>query len=165
MTAPRTAHRHLQRHRRRRVSRSEPRRQLHQRARRHGELDVHRGTGNYNNASGTAAIVITKANATINVNGYTGVYDGAAHGATGTATGVGGGDSAGLNLGASFTNVPGGTANWTFTGDGNYNDASGTAAIVITKADATVTVNGYTGVYDGAAHGATGTATGVGGVT
>ena len=87
----------------------------------------------------------------------------AAHGATGTATGVGGGPDAGssLNLGASFTNVPGGTANWTFTGGTNYNDQNGTAAIVINKADATVTVNGYTGVYDGAAHGATGTATGV----
>ena len=97
------------------------------------------------------------------VNGYTGVYDGAAHGATGTATGVDGEDAQrGLDLGASFTNVPGGTANWTFTDvTGNYNDASGTAAIVITKADATITVNGYTGVYDGAAHGATGSATGV----
>ena len=46
----------------------------------------------------------------------------------------------GLNLGATFTNVPGGTATWTFTDvTGNYNDASGTAAIVINKADATVT--------------------------
>ena len=48
---------------------------------------------------------------------------------------------AGLDLGASFTNVPGGTANWTFTDvTGNYNDASGTAAIVINKADATIMV-------------------------
>ena len=61
--------------------------------------------------------------------------------------------------------MPGGTANWTFTdATGNYNNASASVAIVITKADATVTVTGYTGVYDGAAHGATGTATGVGGV-
>ncbi len=96
--------------------------------------------------------------------GYTGVYDGAAHGATGSATGVGGAALSGLVLGDSFTNVPGGTASWTFTdATGNYNNASGTAAIVITKADATVSVTGYTGVYDGAAHGATGTATGVGG--
>ena len=58
------------------------------------------------------------------VNGYTGVYDGAAHGATGTATGVLNEPLAGLDLGASFTNVPGGTATWTFTdGTGNYNDA------------------------------------------
>ena len=33
---------------------------------------------------------------------------------------------AGLDLGASFTNVPGGTANWTFTDvTGNYNNKSG----------------------------------------
>jgi hypothetical protein len=116
---------------------------------------------NYVGQNGTADIVITKATATVGVNGYTGAYDGAAHGATGTAMGVLSEALAGLNLGASFTNVPGGTANWVFTdGTGNYTDDAGTAAIVITKAMATVVVNGYTGVYDGAAHGATGTATG-----
>ena len=119
-------------------------------------------TGNYNNSSGTASIVIDKANATIDIDGYEGVYDGSAHGATGTATGVLSELLAGLDLGASFTNVPGGTANWTFTDvTGNYNDALGTASIIINKANATIDVNGYTGVYDGAAHGATGTATGV----
>ena len=61
----------------------------------------------------------------------------------------------GLNLGATFTNVPGGTAHWTFAGGTNYNDQSGDVAIVINKADATVTVSGYTGIYDAAAHGAT----------
>ncbi len=123
-------------------------------------------TGNYNNASGTATIVISKTNATINVTGYTGDYDGAAHGAAGTATGVLGETLAGLNLGASFTNVPGGTANWTFTDvTGNYNDASNTVAIVISKANATIDVSGYTGIYDGLAHGATGTVTGVLGET
>jgi hypothetical protein len=122
------------------------------------------GGTNYNDESGDAAIVITKAKATVTVNGYTGVYDAAAHGATGSATGIGGTPVSGLNLGASFTNVPGGQAHWTFTdATGNYNDESGDAAIVITKAKATVTVNGYTGVYDAAAHGATGSATGIGG--
>ena len=43
----------------------------------------------------------------------------------------------GLDLGASFTNVPGGTATWTFTGvPATTTTQSGTAAIVITKADA-----------------------------
>jgi hypothetical protein len=121
-------------------------------------------TGNYNDATGTAAIVLSKANATIVVDGFTGVYDGAAHGATGTATGVGGAALAGLDLGVSFTNVPGGTATWVFTDvTGNYNDATGTAAIVLSKANATIVVDGFTGVYDGAARGATGTATAVGG--
>ena len=90
-------------------------------------------------------------------------YDGTAHGATGSATGVGGVDLAGLELGAKFTDAPGGTAHWTFAGGTNYNDQSGDAAIVINKADATVSVTGYTGVFDGTAHGATGSATGVGG--
>nr|MBA3356688.1 MBG-2 domain-containing protein [Pyrinomonadaceae bacterium] len=120
------------------------------------------GGTNYNDQTGTAAIVINKADATVIVNGYTGIYDAAAHGATGSATGVGSADlSAGLNLGATFTDVPGGTANWTFTGGTNYNDQTGTAAIVVNKADAIINVSGYTGVYNGAAQGATGTTTGV----
>jgi hypothetical protein len=98
------------------------------------------------------------------VAGYTGTYDANPHGATGSATGVdAGGAAAGstLNLGASFTNVPGGTAHWVFSGGTNYNDQSGDVAIVINKADAVVSVTGYTGVYDGAFHGASGTASGV----
>jgi hypothetical protein len=79
-------------------------------------------TGNYNNTSGAVHDKIAKANAVINVVGYTGTYDGNAHGASGTATGVGGVDISGsLNLGSTFTNVPGGTAHWTFT-NSNYND-------------------------------------------
>ena len=103
-----------------------------------------------------------KKTAVIEVSGFTGTYDGAPHGATGTATGVDGEDlSALLSLGESFTNAPGGTANWIFAGNDNYNAAEGTAAITIDRADATVTVSGFTGTYDGVAHGATGTATGV----
>src|ERR671934_114418 len=68
-------------------------------------------------------------------------------------------------MGASFTNVPGGTANWTFTDvTGNYNNKSGTAAIVISKVDPTCAVNGFTHPYNGAAHGATGSCKGVGDV-
>ena len=48
----------------------------------------------------------------------------------------------------------------------NYNGASSApATITINKADPTVTVLGFTVVYDGAAHHATGTATGAGGVS
>jgi hypothetical protein len=69
------------------------------------------------------------------VNGYTGVYDGNAHGVTGTAAGV---KSENLNsllsLGASFTNAPGGTASWSFSGDANYKATSGAATISIAKA-------------------------------
>jgi hypothetical protein len=92
-------------------------------------------TGNYNNTSGTVNDSISQVSASITVHAYSGVYDGSAHGATGSATGVNGENLGGLlNLGASFTNVPGGTAHWTFAGDTNYNSASGDVAITITKA-------------------------------
>ncbi len=121
------------------------------------------GLANYSITYLDGELTVTKADAIIDVNGYTDVYDGFSHGATGSATGVLGEDLSGdLSLGASFINVPGGTATWTFTDStGNYNDDSGTAAIVITKADAIIDVNGYTDVYDGFSHGATGSATGV----
>ncbi|MFN4761506.1 YDG domain-containing protein [Gillisia sp. Q332] len=119
-------------------------------------------TGNYEDESGSVEIVIGKADATIVVNGYNDIYDGAAHGASGTAVGVNDEPLAGLDLGASFTNVGSHTANWTFTdATGNYNDDSGSVEIVIGKADATIVVNGYNDIYDGAAHGASGTAVGV----
>jgi hypothetical protein len=96
---------------------------------------------------------IAKASAQINVAGYSGTYDGNAHGATGTATGVGGVDlSAGLSLGASYTNAPGGTANWSFAGSNNYQDASGSVAITINKATATVIVTPYRVEFDGQSH-------------
>src|SRR5206468_3418870 len=126
-------------------------------------------TGNYNNASGSVSDKIYKANATIVVNGYTGVYDGNAHGATGSAKGVKGVKSetlAGLDLsGTTHTNAGTYVDTWTFTDvTGNYNNASSSVTDKIYKATATISVNGYTGVYDGNAHGATGSATGVGGV-
>ena len=122
------------------------------------------GGTNYNGQSGAAAIVINKANATVTVNGYTGTYDAAAHGATGSVVGVAGDASAAgsaLNLGASFTDAPGGTANWVFTGGTNYNDKTGTAAIVINKANAAITVTPYNVSYDTLAHTATATVVGV----
>ena len=111
---------------------------------------------------------IGKADATIVVTGKTVTYDGTAHGATGTAKGVMGEDLAGLDLGATFTNVPGGTANWTFTDvTGNYNNASGSVDIVINKAPTvtTVTINGGPFTYTGSAiTPATVTVTGAGGL-
>ena len=106
--------------------------------------------------------VVVKKNAVIEVSGFTGTYDGAAHGATGTATGVNGEDLSGLlTFGESFTDAPGGAANWSFAGNDDYNAAAGTVAVTINRADATINVSGFSGVYDGAAHGASGTATGV----
>src|SRR5204862_472655 len=123
--------------------------------------------------------------ATILVSGYSGIYDGNAHGASGTATGAAGVSLSGLlHLGSTFTNVPGGTANWTFDGDNNYNPAAGSVAIVIAKADVAIAINGYSSdggtvcdttplasatttiigyspTYNGASHTAGATATGV----
>lgn len=127
------------------------------------------GDSNYTDAAGTGAVTITRADANCTVNGYTGKYDASAHGATGSCAGVAADPSAAgsnLALGAQFTNVPGGTANWTFTGGNNYNDQSGTAAIVINRASSTTTIDCTAGApftYTGSAiTPCTATATGVG---
>jgi uncharacterized repeat protein (TIGR01451 family) len=92
--------------------------------------------------STTGTLVISKADATISVSGYTGTYDGASHSATGTATGAQGEDLSSLfDFGASYTNVPGGTAHWTFNAGNsntNYNASSGDVQIVISKATPTI---------------------------
>jgi hypothetical protein len=99
------------------------------------------GSANYNSIGNTTITdTIARANATIEITGYDGTYDGLAHGASGTATGIGGIDlGAGLNLGATFVNVPGGTAAWSFSDDPNYNDQNGTVAVTINPAHLTTT--------------------------
>ena len=74
------------------------------------------------------------------VNGYSGVYDTFYHGALGTCTGVGGENPGVLTLGTSYMDVPGGTVYWNFTGNGNYNDQSGSVLVEITPAEATCEV-------------------------
>src|SRR5215213_4575845 len=126
------------------------------------------GDANHNGSNDSKTFTIDKAAATINVNGYTGTYDGQAHGATGSAKGVDGAElpSSLLHLGASYTNVPGGQADWTFDGNGNYKAASGSVAIVINKASSTTTVNCPASVtYTGSAlTPCTATVTGAGGL-
>lgn len=120
------------------------------------------GDANHEGSTDSKSITITQASAGITVNPYTGVYDGNAHRATGSASGVNSADlNSLLDLGASFTNVPGGTAHWTFAGNTNYAPSSGDVAVAITQAEAVIAVSGYSDVYDGNAHGATGSATGV----
>ena len=96
----------------------------------------------------------------MSVNGYSGTYDGNAHGAGGTVTGVKGESLSGLNLGSSFTNVPGGTAHWTFTGGANYQDESSDVAITISKATASVTPDSKSKTYGADDPELTGTLTG-----
>src|SRR5207244_8171382 len=102
--------------------------------------------GNANFESSTSSAVsqsVAPATASFTVVGYSGVYDGHAHGATGSAQGVNGEDlSDGLNFGSSFMNVPGGTANWTFS-HANYAPVSASVNIEITPATASFAVVGY----------------------
>ncbi len=91
------------------------------------------GDTNYAPSTDSAAFDIGKALAECTVTGYAGTYDGAAHGATGTCTGVGGTSLAGLDLGASFTDVPGGAADWLFA-NRNYFADSGSVDIDISAA-------------------------------
>ena len=93
-------------------------------------------------------------------------YNGSAHTATGSATGVGNLNlSADLTLtGTTHTNAGNyATDGWTFTDPtGNYANASGTIDDVIGQATAAITVTPYNVTYNGSAHTATGSATGVG---
>ena len=100
--------------------------------------------------------------ANVQVTGYNGIYDGTPHGATGTATGVNGENlNALLRFNQTFTNVPGGSVHWTFDGNASYKPTSGDVAVTIAPADAVIQVNGFSGIFDGSPHGATGSATGV----
>ena len=128
------------------------------------------GDGNHLAASGTATLVIDKATPTVAATGGTFTYDGNPHPAGGSVTGVGGavlGPLAFTYNGAAEAPRNAGTYEVvaSFAGNSNYNAASGGATITIAKAAATVTVTGGSFTYDGAAHPATGTVTGVGGAT
>jgi hypothetical protein len=125
-------------------------------------------TTNYTAATASTSFTVNKAAATINVTPYTVTYDGAAHTATATVTGVGGASLpvADVTLtGTTHTNAGTYASDaWSFTdASGNYNDASGTVSDKINQAAATVNVTAYTVTYDGTAHTATATATGIGG--
>ena len=125
-------------------------------------------TGNYKNASKVVTDFISKATATLTVTGYNVTYDGTAHQATGTAIGVKGEVLSGLNVSStSHTNVGTGTYSDTVTFTdvtGNYKNATKVVTSFISKATVTLTVTGYAVRFDGVAHTATATATGVGGV-
>jgi hypothetical protein len=120
------------------------------------------GDANHTGDSSSATFSIGKAKATCDIHGYDGVYDAADHGASGACTGIGDEDAGSLHLGTAFRNVPGGSAHWTFTGNGNYDDQSGDVDITIRKAAATCTITGYDGIYDAAGHGASGACAGIG---
>jgi hypothetical protein len=124
-------------------------------------------TGNYKNTIKNVKSTIYKANATLLLTGYSGVYDGMAHQATGTAVGILGESLSGLNLSnTSHTNAGTYIDTVTFTDvTGNYKNTIKNVKSIINKATATLTVTGYSVTFDGLPHTATGTATGVLGET
>ena len=126
------------------------------------------GGNNYEVITETASGTIAPAAIAVSVIPYDVTYDGIAQTATGTAIGVGGVDlSNDLNLtGTTHTNAGTYTDTWTFADPaGNYAPESGTITDVITPATASIVVSGYTGTYDGQAHGANlVSATGVDGI-
>ena len=132
------------------------------------------GDANYKAASKVVKSYVLKATVTItgdgqNGSGYYGTYDGQAHAATATVTGVGGANLGQVVSSTTHTNV--GIYNDTVTytdGTGNYKDASKVVKSYVLKATVTITGDGlngsgYYGTYDGQAHAATATVTGVGG--
>ncbi|MBI5771989.1 MAG: putative Ig domain-containing protein [Verrucomicrobia bacterium] len=112
------------------------------------------GTG-----TGTLTLNVAKAAASIQLSGLTHTYDGTVKSATATTT------PAGLNVVFNYVGDRTNAGSYDFSAlidNANYT-GSANGTLVINKATATINVAGYTGTYDGTAHGATGSATGVGG--
>ena len=100
-----------------------------------------------------------RASGECDIQGWTGIYDGNEHGASGSCTGNGT-----LDLGETYTDVPGGYASWTYTDNdtGELLD-NGTVSIEIDPADADCKITSYDLTYDLNDHSATGSCTGVNG--
>jgi len=124
------------------------------------------GDGNHTDSTDATTFEILGAAASCEVTGYAGEYDGDAHGATGSCTGLGGADvSAGLDLGESFTDVPGGMAQWSFD-LANYASQSGSVTIALDKAASSISLLCFDTVYTGAAQETcSATVSGVGGLS
>lgn len=129
------------------------------------EIKMTSGTGtctvNYNQSGNeyylpatqvSEQITATKLNAGCSISGYSGAYDGKAHGASGSCSGLGT-----LVMGEKFTDVPGGTSHWVFTGNDNYESASGDVPIAITKKTVSVLIADLNHTYDTLEHTATAT--------
>ncbi|MBS0262863.1 MAG: hypothetical protein JSS02_12995 [Planctomycetes bacterium] len=132
-------------------------------------------TGNYQNSAVSVYNKITQAPVSITVTPYTVTFDGVSHTATGTAIAHNiwvGGVLSDVDLTQYLTlsttthkNASVYNDSWGFKEPSlNYQPASGKIVDTIGKADASVTVVGYSVTYDGKSHVATGSATGIGNV-
>ncbi|AIZ62614.1 hypothetical protein PK28_01025 [Hymenobacter sp. DG25B] len=109
------------------------------------------GDNNFNAAPEVStSVAALKADATISITGFSGVYDGMAHTGDGTAKGVNNANlTSSLTIGPSFVNYPGGTVNWFFAGGDNYNDTSGTVLVDISKAPLNINWEALTAITYG----------------
>ncbi|MBD2721434.1 T9SS type A sorting domain-containing protein [Hymenobacter sp. BT189] len=129
---------------------------------------------NYSFAPANGSLTIDKATASIALNNLSQTYNGAAHSAT-ASTSVAGTPTSmtGVNVTytgtapttyATSTTAPTNAGSYTvvasLTND-NYQATNTTGTLVIAKANAAVNVTPYSGTYDGASHGLSGTASGV----
>jgi len=130
---------------------------------------------NYIANSNSAAFTINKADPVVTAVGGTFGYDGNPHAGSGSAKGVQDEDlTPSVNVAYSTAPAPGNLLTSApvnagsylvaarFAGDANYNQKQSAAVpLIINKANAVITVTPYSVTYDGNAHTATGTATGV----
>ncbi len=99
------------------------------------------GGTNYADQSDTATVTTSRPTCTA-----TPALRRTAHGLSGSCSGVDDVDlTDGLDLGATHTDAGSYQVDWTFTGGTNYADQSDTATVTINQADATCTVEDYTG--------------------
>jgi hypothetical protein len=109
---------------------------------------------NYNLSFVDGALVINKANATVTANSGTRTYNGANQTVSGfTASGLVGGETESVLTGVSASRTAKNAGTYTVTAsgtDGNYNLSFVDGALVINKANATVTANSATRTYSGA---------------
>lgn len=127
------------------------------------------GNDNYNAAADVnQSFTINKADTTTTITCDAGpfVYNGLPHTpCTAVVTGPGGLNQALTVTYTNNINAGTATASATYAGDANYNGSSDTKNFTIEKANATCTISGWSGSYDGNPHGATGSCIGVMGET
>jgi hypothetical protein len=125
------------------------------------------GDSSFGVSSGSVnSYVVGQATATINVTGYTVIYNGNAHTATSTVTGIGGValPASDLTLTGTTHTAAGSYTNdsWSFQdASGNYIAANGTVTDTINQAALTATANNAFMLYGSTPQGLTGTLTGV----
>ena len=133
----------------------------------HNVVGTFAASGDYTAATGTGTVTIDKATPVVEVHSESLVYDAQPHGVGGTVKGVGGvpiGSPDSFTYDGSTTlpvNAHVYAVVATFNGAPNYQAAVGNGTLTIGQAMPAVLVNDDLFTYDGTAHSATGSVTGV----